>query len=123
MTEMITIPRAEYARLVEAAEELADVQAFDRAVTAGGDGMPHDVLARLVAGESPVTVIREWRGLTSAALARRAGLHKVQVHDIETGKSRGSVATLSRIAEALDVMLDDVVAPLPPHPDGAAGGV
>lgn len=54
-------------------------------------------------------VIREWRGLTQAELARRAGLHRVQLHDVETGKSRGSVDTLKAIAVALDVSLDDVV--------------
>ncbi|HET9068620.1 MAG TPA: helix-turn-helix domain-containing protein [Amaricoccus sp.] len=110
MNEMVTIPRAEYERLLEAAEALADVQAFDRAVAAGGGGMPHAILARIIAGEQPVRVIREWRGITAAELARRAGLHRVQVHDIETGKTGGSVSTLKRIADALDVPLDDIVA-------------
>ena len=109
MNDTITIPRAEYERLVEAADELAAVIAYDRAVAAGGEGMPHEVLARIVGGESPVRVIREWRGLAAAELARRAGLHRVQVHDIETGKSAGSAQTLKRIAEALDVPLDDLV--------------
>ena len=110
MNDMVTIPRAEYERLVEAAEDLADVKAFDRAVAAGGEGMPHDVLQRIIAGESPVAAIREWRGLTAAELARRAGLHRVQIHDIESGKRGGSVTTMKRIADALDVPLDDVVA-------------
>ena len=110
MNDMVTIPRAEYERLVEAAEDLEDVKAFDRAIAAGGEGMPHDVLKRIIAGENPVAVIREWRGITAAELARRASLHRVQVHDIETGKRSGSVATMKRIADALDVPLDDVVA-------------
>ena len=117
---MVSISRAEYERLVEAAEDLAAISAYDRAIAAGGDGMPHEVLARIIAGESPVRVIREWRGLTSAELARRAGLHRVQVHDIETGKSAGSFQTLRRIAGALDVMLDDVV-PADPSDDGGGG--
>ena len=39
---------------------------------------------------------------------RRAGLHRVQVHDLESGKSRGSVDTLKAIAAALEVSLDDI---------------
>jgi DNA-binding XRE family transcriptional regulator len=109
LNEMITIPRAEYERLVEAADELAAVTAYDRAIAAGGEGMPHAVLARIVDGENSVRVIREWRGISAAELARRADLHRVQVHDIESGKSVGSVQTLKRIAEALDVPLDDIV--------------
>ena len=57
-----------------------------------------------------MAVIRAWRGLTAAELARRAGLNRVQIHDIETGKRGGSVATMKRIADALEVPLDDVVA-------------
>lgn len=53
--------------------------------------------------EDPVRVIREWRCLTRAKLARQADLNRVQLHDIETGKSRGSVDTLTAIAVALDV--------------------
>ncbi len=74
-----------------------------------GEGMPITVFKRILDGENPVRVLREWRGLTQAELARRAGLHRVQVHDIETGKSRGSVDTLMAIADALGVALDDVV--------------
>jgi mRNA interferase RelE/StbE len=109
LNEMISIPRAEYERLLEAADELAAVTAYDRALAAGGEGMPHAVLARIVDGENPVRVVREWRGLGAAELARRAGLHRVQVHDIENGKSAGSVQTMKRLAEALDVPLDDLV--------------
>ena len=117
---MVSIPRAEYERLVEAAEDLAAISAYDRAIAAGDDPRQHLVRHAVTAGESPVRVIREWRGLTSAELARRAGLHRVQVHDIETGKSAGSVQTLRRIAGALDVMLDDVV-PADPSDDGGGG--
>lgn len=108
MTEMINIPRAEYERLLAAAEELADLAAYDRAIAAGGEGMPGAVLKRILAGESPVRAIREWRGITAAELARRADMHRVQVHDIETGRKRGSVDTLRRMAEALGVPLDDI---------------
>ena len=104
----ITIERSEYDRLVADSEMLADVQAFDTAMAAPGEGMPMALFTRIIEGENPVRVIRAWRGLTQAELARRAGLHRVQVHDVETGKSRGSVDTLKAIAGALRVGLDDI---------------
>ena len=104
----ITIERSEYDRLVADSEMLADVQAYDAAMAALGEGMPMAVFTRIIAGENPVRVIREWRGLSQAELARRAALHRVQVHDVENGKSKGSVATLKAIAAALDVGLDDI---------------
>jgi len=106
---MVTIPRAEYDRLVADSEMLADLAACDAAKAEAGEGMPLAVFSRIVSGDNPVKVIREWRGLTQAELARLADLHRVQLHDIETGKSRGSVDTLKAIAVALDVGMDDVV--------------
>ena len=105
----ITIDRGEYDRLVADSEMLADIQAYDAAMATPSKGMPVALFSRIIAGENPVRVIRAWRGLTQAELARRAGLHRVQLHDIETAKSRGSVDTLMAIAGALDVPLDDIV--------------
>ena len=105
----VTIDRREYDLLLANSEMLADIQAYDAAMKDRGEGMPMPVLRRIIDGENPVRVIREWRGITQAELARRSGLHRVQLHDIETGKSRGSVDTLKAIAVALDVSLDDVV--------------
>ncbi len=106
---MVTIPRAEYDRLVADSEMLADLAACDATKAEAGEGMPLAVFSRIVSGENPVKVIREWRGLTQAELARRADLHRVQLHDIETGKSRGSVDTLKAIAVAPNVGMDYVV--------------
>ena len=109
MNEMVTITREEYVRLCEAAEELSDLRAYDRAVAAGGESMPAAFVKRLVQGESPVTVWREYRGLTGAELARRAEVNRIQLHDIETGKKQGSISTVKKIADALGVYLDELV--------------
>lgn len=109
MNAMITIPREEYDMLREAAEDLADLHAYDRAMEEGGEGFPHEIMTRIIDGEQPVRVIREWRGMPAAELARAAGIHRVQVHDIETGKRRGSVDTLKKLADALGVTVDDLV--------------
>ena len=106
--ETVTISRAEYDRLVAAVEELEDLRIVERAGANPEEGMPHALVVRLVAGESPVRLFREWRGLSGAELARRAGVNVVQLHDIETGKRRGSVDTLKKLAAALEVALDDI---------------
>lgn len=112
MNEMVTISREELDRLRAAAEELADLQSYDRAKAAlmeGGDELiPSDYANRLLDGESPLRVYRDLRGLTQAALAERAGVNRVTVAEIETGRKQGSVATLRALAGALDVTLDDL---------------
>lgn len=112
MNEMVTIPREEYDRLRAAAEDLADLQSYDRAkaaLGAGGDELiPSDYANRLLDGENPLRVYRDLRGLTQATLAERAGVNRVTVAEIETGRKQGSIATLRALAGALDVTLDDL---------------
>ena len=110
MADTITISRKEFDALVAAQEMLDDIETYDRAMATKTAGFPHDIVKRIITGgENPVLVYREWRGLAQAELARRAGLHRAQVHDIENGKRRGSVDTLKKIAQALDVSLDLIV--------------
>lgn len=109
MNDMVTITRQEYVRLCEAAEDLADLQAYDRAMANGGESMPAEFVRRMIRGENPVTVWREYRNLTQAELARRADVNRVQLHDIENGKKQGSVATIKKLADALGADLDDLV--------------
>lgn len=112
MTEMVTIPREEYDRLRAAAEDLADLQSYDRAKAAMAGGaeelIPIDYANRLLDGENPLRVYRDLRGLTQAALAEKAGIHRVTVAEIETGRKQGSITTLRALAGALGVKLDDL---------------
>ena len=113
MDDTITITRAEYDRLVAAAEDLADIATVDAAMRALAEGrdalVPAEFANRLIDGESPVTVYRELRGMTKAGLARAAGVDRVQLHNIEAGTRRGSVDTLAKIAAALGVTVDDLI--------------
>ena len=114
MNEMVTIPRAEYDRLRAAAEDLADLQAYDRAkaaLAAGEDELiPAECVNRLLNGDSPLRVYRDLRGMTQSALAERADVNRVTVAEIETGRKQGSVATLRKLAGALGVAVDDLTA-------------
>ena len=61
MDGTITIEREEYERLCEAAEDLADLRAYDRAkesLASGADELlPHEYARRLVAGRCGCSVI------------------------------------------------------------------
>lgn len=113
MNETVTIPRTEYDRLLAAAEDLADIAAFDRAKAALASGtdelIPADHADRLLNGEAPLRVWRDLRGLTQAALGEKAGVNRVQIADIEAGRKSGSVTTIRKLADALGIAVDDLV--------------
>ena len=60
---------------------------------------------QLYMGCASVRVWREKRGMTQDDLARRVGLSKSFLSEIENGKKTGSVKTLRGIAEALGIDL------------------
>lgn len=75
-----------------------------------------EIVDRILDGENRVKVWREHRGLTSKALAEKAGIAQSFLPQIETWKRDGTVETLQKIAAALDLSLDDLV------DQGAIGG-
>lgn len=113
MNPTVTIPQAEYHALLAAAEQLSDITAFDRATAALAAGedeaIPAAFANRLIAGESPLLVFRELRGLTQAVLAARAGVGRVSIAEIETGRKQGSIGTMKRLAETLNIAVDDLI--------------
>jgi transcriptional regulator with XRE-family HTH domain len=52
---------------------------------------------------------REQNGWTQAELARRAGLAKQVVSNIERGSVIGSINTLAAVAHALDLPMHDII--------------
>ena len=82
---------------------------FELAQEADEERFPVEVLDRLLAGESPIRVFRQYRGMTQADLARKAGTDAVYVSQIERMRRRGSLDLNRRLAAALDVDVDDLV--------------
>ena len=74
-TEYVVIEKADYDAMRAIAEDAEDsaAAAAARLDDDATDDWPGDVVHRILDGEHPVRVLREWRGLTVAALAKHAG--------------------------------------------------
>lgn len=96
-----------FATLREAAEDRDATDAYRR--TRDQESVPDEILGRLLAGENPVRVWREHRGLSLRGLAEKSGTTPSALSAIETGKSEGRPATLRRLAQVLGVDLDDLI--------------
>jgi len=101
-------PLNEFERLKHDAEMLDDVRAYDAAKSREEESFPSEVAAWLIAGESPVRVFREYRGLTQERLAKAAKIARPYLAEIESGRKSGSVSVLKAIANALKLDLDDI---------------
>ncbi|OYX79542.1 MAG: transcriptional regulator, partial [Bradyrhizobium sp. 35-63-5] len=115
--EVAILPRQEYedlvARAAEADEDAGMVRLVAHAREEIADGarlIPMDVAERIADGENPIKVLRNWRGLTQIDMAQKTGLSQSYLSGIESGDRGGTVAALRKIAGALDVPLDMLVA-------------
>lgn len=71
---------------------------------------PTSVARRIVAGESPVRVYREYREMIQSELAKKSGVTQSYLAAIETGKKPGSASALKAIADVLGIPMDVLVA-------------
>ncbi len=109
LDEKVTISREEYEALIEAREDLEDIQAIAEYRANPGESVPAEFVNRMLDGENLLKLWREHRGLSQNELAKLSDVNRIQIGDIEDRGKTGSVATLKKLAEALNVQIDDLV--------------
>ena len=105
----VKVPKKEFETLIDKLEDAQDRLALDEALREHEEKVPSALVHRMVAGESPLRVFRQFRGLTQQALADAAKVSKTTISELETGRKDGSIKTIARIAEVLNVDIDDLV--------------
>jgi len=111
--QVAIIPADDYRVLLEKAEMLDDVAAYDRAkaaLAAGDDELvPALVANAILDGENPVRVWRQHREMSQVQLAEATGISQAYLAQIETGKREGTLSLFRSLADALEIDLDDLV--------------
>jgi DNA-binding XRE family transcriptional regulator len=106
--EFAVLPYAEYERLLAIAEDkmdAADVLAYREARE---ESFPESLVDALVNGDHPIKAYRNYRQLTQQELAERIGKSKPYIAKLEAGERTGTIDVLARIAEVLEVDLDQL---------------
>ncbi len=108
------LPVDEYRCLLEKAEQLEDISAYDKAkaalMSAEDERIPAELVKSLLDGENAIKVWRRHRGLSQRQLADTVGISQAYLAQIETGKREGGIAVYRAMAEALAIGLDDLLA-------------
>ena len=88
---------------------LADLIAVGRAALAEGkEAWPDEVVTRLLDGENPVRVFREYRGISQTALAKAAKMNQGSLSAIESG-TMPRADTLLRLSRTLGVSMETLL--------------
>ena len=110
--QMVLLTRPEFDKLATAAENYADIEAAVAAQQrreAGEEYVPVELVDRLMAGESPLKVWREYRGLTLEGLGELVGRQGSMISKLEKGRNEGGIKLWQALAKALSVDLDDLI--------------
>jgi DNA-binding XRE family transcriptional regulator len=110
--DYVAIPRSELGNL-PGDDDAMDIVNYDRikALLASGEEemIPAEYANRILDGESPLRVWREFRGLTLQTLSDKVEASKGYLSEIENGHKDGSVRIMKRVADVLRVDLSDIV--------------
>lgn len=106
------LPLADYKRLLELAEDQADIAAAERSDLRRAEGeeyLPFELVEAIINGENALRVWRKYRGLTQDQLAEKADVRKATLSEIENGKAQGKPAIWRAFADVLNVTVDDIL--------------
>jgi DNA-binding XRE family transcriptional regulator len=110
--EFALIPVENLQKLMDDAEMLADVRAYDAAKARLADGddelIPLEITERRQRGEPALRIWREYRQLTQEQLAKKSKVSRALIAAIETKRKSGSVSTWKKLGKTLDVSWDQL---------------
>ncbi len=97
-----------------AAARAADAEFAARVVAERGTPVettvPLQVVKAKLDGADPLKAWREYRRITQAELASRSAVARDLIAQIETHKKQGSITTLDRLARALSIPIEALIA-------------
>lgn len=106
----VVLPYEEYQDLIAKqplSEEMEYKVALERAKEE--EHFPEEVVKRVLGGESPIKVFREYRNISQQELADKIGKSKQYISEIERGNRKGAAKTLKDIAVELRLDLEDLI--------------
>jgi DNA-binding XRE family transcriptional regulator len=110
--KMAMLPIADYERLLDLADDKADVlsaMSAEQRRREGEEYLPAEMVDRILAGESALKVWRKHRGMTLQTLSKAVGVGQSFLSEIENGNRRGAPSLWRKLAGALSVSADDIL--------------
>ena len=110
--KMAVLPIADYERLLELAEDKADVMAAEKAAERRGKGeeyVPAAIVDRILDGENALRVWRQYRKLSLKQLAEKSGVGLSYISELERSLKNGPGQVWAKLARALRVTVEDIL--------------
>lgn len=107
---LVILPLNEYEALEEAADAARHTTVMAKLRRGESETLTSKEVKALLAAPTPLAFWRRKRGLTQSALAKRASISQSYLASLEAGKRKGDPALVKRLARALALRMEDLVA-------------
>ncbi len=104
--EFAVLPFEDYETLLQRLEDLEDARDIQEYRSDPGESFPAAFVDRLLEGENPIRLWREYRGMTQGGLAEKVKVTVAHISQIEGGKRECSVKLLRALGKALNVDIE-----------------
>lgn len=102
------LPIDEYQKMLEMAELSSEKKAYLQAKTDDDELIPLSVASRLIEGENPIKVWREYRGYTQLELSKMTGIPQPTI-SVREKAGFATVLQYKKLAHVLNVDIDDLI--------------
>jgi predicted transcriptional regulator len=111
--EIVILSRDEYDRLIEADEDWKDAETARRVIADIASGaetvLSEAELDEYLNAKTPLSFWRKKRQMTQADLSKVTGIAQGFISEIESGQKPGTPATLKKLAQALNIKVDNLI--------------
>lgn len=105
----VVLPFAEYETILETIEDRGDHAAIQEFHNNPQPTIPWELLQTINKGANSVRVFREFRKISQTELAKRAGISRQYLCQIESKKRQGTSKILQKIAKILDIDIELII--------------
>ena len=107
---LVILPLEEYEALENAADAARHAAIMAKLERGESETLTPKEVKALLAAPTPLAFWRRKRGLTQAVLAKHAGISQSYLASLETGRRKGDPALIKRLAQALALRMEELVA-------------
>ena len=111
--EVAILPRKDYEALAAKAQEVDEdfctarlAARARKEIAAGMPLIPKEVVDRIARGENALRALRRWRSKTQLYISHKTNIGQGYISDLESGRRKGTIPVLKKIADVLKVPLD-----------------